>query len=184
MKKIMDMLTSSQCQKWKRSQILVRHCPVPPLKRVYAWYFRNTPSIVPTSNCHECNGFKLLYIGIAPAYEGSSATLRSRIRTHLRGNASGSTLRLSLGCLLRQQLVLRLQPAGRTGRLTFGDGEAVLSDWLEENALVVWYIFNRPWEIETKMIQKISVPLNLRHNERHPFYQQLAAIRDNCRRQQ
>ena len=44
--------------------------------------------------------------------------LRKRLRGHLRGNASGSTLRLTLGCLLADQLRLKLRPVGASKRLT------------------------------------------------------------------
>ena len=49
--------------------------------------------------------FKLLYVGIscsakpAAARQGSRQSLYNRIRYHMNGNAEGSTLRLSLGCV-------------------------------------------------------------------------------------
>jgi GIY-YIG catalytic domain-containing protein len=182
MEDVMNRL-KSPCQLWGRSQVLMRLCPEPQPNGIYAWYFKNIPIIVPTSECHEFKGLKLLYIGIAPAFAKSSATLRTRIRTHLRGNASGSTLRLTLGCLLSEQLDLRLQPTGRTARLTFADGETILSDWLEENAFVTWAPFSRPWEVESTIIRRFSLPLNLQHNQGHPFYQQLSDIRSKCKQQ-
>jgi hypothetical protein len=45
----------------------------------------------------------LQYVGIAPRHmrpRVSRQSLRTRIRYHFRGNAAGSTLRLTLGCLL------------------------------------------------------------------------------------
>lgn len=163
--------------------ILGRPCPVPQASGVYAWYFKNIPSIVPASNCNELGNYKLLYVGIAPSSGTSSATLRSRIRTHFRANASGSTLRLTLGCILREQLGLRLQPTGRTARLTFMDGESILSGWLGNNALATCVPCDRPWEIESSIIRSISLPLNLRHNNEHPFYEKLLEIRRTCRQE-
>jgi hypothetical protein len=52
----------------------------------------------------------------------------SRNRYHYRGNAEGSTLRLTLGCLLSSSLGLRLRRVGSGKRLTFADGEARLSE--------------------------------------------------------
>jgi hypothetical protein len=51
---------------------------------------------------------RLLYVGISPSRAGRHETLRSRIRYHFRGNAEGSTLRLTLGCLLEPILGTRL----------------------------------------------------------------------------
>src|ERR1700722_7026268 len=65
-----------------------------------------------------------------------SVSFRSSARTC--GNAEGSTLRLTLGCLLAGELGLELRRGGSGGRLTFCDGEARLSGWLAENALVTW----------------------------------------------
>jgi hypothetical protein len=58
------------------------------------------------------SGLALLYVGISPKPPSavgtpSRQTLRSRLRYHFRGNAEGSTLRLSLGCLFSH---LMLQP--------------------------------------------------------------------------
>jgi hypothetical protein len=82
----------------------------------------------------------LLYVGIspkAPAANGrtpSRQNLRTRLRYHMRGNAEGSTLRLTLGCLLADELGLHLRRVGSGKRFTFCDGEKRLSDWLVENA--------------------------------------------------
>ena len=89
------------------------------------------PPGVPVDGCHEFHGSRLLYVGIAPSRPGgkSKQNLGKRVRQHFRGNASGSTLRLSLGCLLGDELGIRLRPVGASGRLTFGkDGERELSD--------------------------------------------------------
>ena len=172
---------ASPSQLLRRSEVLTRPCPVPRENGIYAWYFRTIPNNIPTDNCYDIGGLKLLYVGIAPAFEGSSATLRSRIKMHLCGNASGSTLRLTLGCLLSQHLGLKLQPTGPTARLTYAGGEDVLSDWLQQNAFVCWVPYGQPWEIESGIIRSLSLPLNLQHNELHPFYRQLSVIRHNCR---
>lgn len=89
--------------------MLVRPSPVPKSSGVYAWYLREVPRGVPSADCIQSNGLTLLYVGIAPrppAKNGRSSTrtLRSRLRQHYALNAAGSTLRLTLGCLLAQQL--------------------------------------------------------------------------------
>ncbi|WP_373283393.1 GIY-YIG nuclease family protein [Streptomyces prunicolor] len=70
---------------------------------------------------------RLLYVGIAPrhmANRTSTQNLRKRVRYHYRGNAAGSTLRLTLGSLLG----LELRRVGSGKRMTFGKaGEATPS---------------------------------------------------------
>lgn len=170
-------------RQWTSSEALARPSPVPRSRGMYAWYFRQIPGRVPVEGCHIIDGSMLLYVGIAPASETSMATLRTRICTHFRGNAAGSTLRLTLGCLLSARLGLRLQRTGRTGRLTFGEDEKVLSSWLDENALVVWAECDHPWTHEAQIIRHLSPPLNLDHNQDHPFHKALAELRSRCRRE-
>jgi hypothetical protein len=94
-----------------------RPCPVPPRPGVYAWYFDEQPPDVDTTACHRVDDRYLLYVGISPkalALNGkppSRSTLRQRIRTHYFGNAEGSTLRRTLGCLLSSKLGIALRRA-------------------------------------------------------------------------
>ena len=82
---------------------------------MYAWYFTSTPPEVPTSYCHRWDGGTLLYVGISPKVprrDGgrlSRQNLRRRIRYHYRGNAAGSTLWMTLGCLLAAELGIELR---------------------------------------------------------------------------
>lgn len=172
---------------WTRADILSRPCPVPVEPGVYAWYVRTLPPGVPSDGCHVFHGLTLLYIGIAPkpTLGGSSApsqaTLRSRLRMHVRGNASGSTLRLSLGCLLHEELGIELRRIGNGARLTFGDGEQRLSAWLATHALVAWCCTSAPHAVETALIHSLSLPLNLDQNDQHPFHATLTALRAAAR---
>ena len=52
--------------------------------------------------------------------------MRERIRYHYQGNAEGSTLRLTLGCLLSEELDIELQRVGSGKRMTFAEGEGIL----------------------------------------------------------
>lgn len=81
----------------------------------------------------------------------SRQTLRSRIRFHYRRSAYGSTLRLTLGCLLASQLGIRLQPVG-SRRLNFADGEQVLSEWMAQNAFVTWVAVDEPWGLKEELL--------------------------------
>ena len=85
---------------FSRAEALSRPCPIPANRGVYAWYFSSIPDGVPTDGCLSINGHTLLYVGISPKNDSSSQNLRKRITYHYRGNAEGSTLRLTLGVLL------------------------------------------------------------------------------------
>ncbi|SDC13281.1 GIY-YIG nuclease family protein [Actinokineospora iranica] len=76
---------------WTRDEVHVRPSPVPAVPGVYGWHFTSAP--------HESlDGGRLLYVGVAPRQ------IRGPVRQHFRGNAAGSTLRLTLGCLLGLEL--------------------------------------------------------------------------------
>lgn len=179
------LLTPSRL--WARSEILLRDCPVPREPGVYAWYFRELPPGVPTKGCHRAHGATLLYVGISPKRPSdngappSRQSLRSRIRYHFRGNAAGSTLRLTLGCLLRAELQADLRRVGSGERYTFADKEEALSAWMDRNALVVWAPTTAPWTLEEELIKSVSLPLNLDQNRRHPFHHVLSASRREAR---
>jgi len=125
-----------------RAEALTRPSPVPAGPGVYGWYFDVPPPGVPLEATHRTEFGYLLYVGIAPREprrsdrKPSSQNLRERIRNHFGGNSSGATLRRSLGSLLASELGIRLRRTGKSERLTFGAGEAALSDWMCEHAQV------------------------------------------------
>ena len=168
---------------WSRQEVLGRPSPVPRQPGVYAWYFREIPTHVDVANCHTHNNNTLLYVGISPkeppknGAASSKQKLFDRIRYHYRGNAEGSTLRLTLGCLLSERLGIQLRRVGSGTRMTFADGESVLSQWMEENAFVVWVVDSEPWLLEEKIIGELSLPLNLDMNSGHQFHRTLSQIR-------
>jgi hypothetical protein len=172
---------------WSRREVLSRISPVPNAPGVYAWYFRNMPPVVPTSGCTSIGNFHLLYVGISPSAPPtngkatSKQTLSRRIRSHLRGNASGSTLRLSLGCILAERLGIALRRVGRKGRFTFSAGEQRLSEWMEENARVVWKVCEEPWKLEERLISTLHLPLNLDQNTGDEFFPVLSGLRKAAR---
>jgi hypothetical protein len=99
-----DLLAPSRL--WTREQVVgSRPSPVPKTAGVYAWYFRQLPGPMDVGGCHVFEEMPMLYVGIAPKrpYKDgrrSRSTLHQRVRYHYQGNAEGSTLRLTLGCLL------------------------------------------------------------------------------------
>lgn len=74
-------------------------------------------------------------------------------------------MRLTLGCLLADELDIELRRVGSGKRLTFGNvGEAKLSEWMGANAFVMFQICDTPWEVEEKLIANTCLPLNLDQN--------------------
>lgn len=165
------------------AECVARPCPVPNRAGIYAWYFRETPPGVPTSDCIVREACTLLYLGISPSGPASRSTLQKRIRTHLRGNASSSTFRFSLGCLLSPQLGIQLRRVGPTERFMFAEGESRLTSWLAQHAKVAWVVVEAPWEFEGALISRTSLPLNLDGNETHAYRSVLSAARGRAREQ-
>jgi len=132
----------------------------------------------------------LLYVGIspkAPPLKGGSpsrSTLRQRIRTHYRGNAEGSTLRRTLGCLLSSQLGIQLRRVGSGGRYTFTNpGEQALDRWMDQHAFVTWIEVEAPWQVERKLLSSdLSLPLNVDGNTSLEAAATLSGIRLKARR--
>ena len=60
-------------------------------------------------------------------------------------------------------------------------GEASLRDWMADNAHVCWVEHPRPWVVEEALVRELNLPLNLRGNESHQFYQTLSGLRAKCR---
>src|SRR4051812_41306754 len=92
------------------SEVTGRPSVVPARPGVYACYFDEPPPHVDITECHRGRNLILLYVGISPkappanGRAASRSTLRQRLRTHYAGNAAGSTLRRTLGCLLGEKL--------------------------------------------------------------------------------
>ena len=169
-----------------RDEALERTTELPKAPGVYAWYFDQLPPGVPTDGVHRIGHRFLLYAGISPKKprsadrKPSKGTLRSRVRSHYRGNASQSTLRLTLGSLLHDELGIQLQSTD-SGRLTFGAGEADLSAWMADNARVCWAEHAEPWLVESAFIMAVPLRLNLDQNANGDFHAQLTRAREDQR---
>nr|WP_257004812.1 hypothetical protein [Streptomyces sp. Tue6028] len=67
---------------------------------------------------------------------------------------------------------------GSGKRMTFGKaGEAVLSQWMAENARVCWIEQSEPWTVESELISQLDLPLNLDQNRHNPFHGRLKELR-------
>ena len=178
----LDLLPFEQPEGW------VSDDRVPARPGAYAWYFREVPPGVPVHGCNRHEGMALLYVGISPSKPPlngkapSKQSLAGRVRYHFAGNAEGSTLRLTLGCLLAAQLGIRLTRVGSGGRYTFTNPDEIrLDTWLEQNALVCWVEHPQPWELEEQLLKTLSLPLNIDGNDLHPFIAILRACRRTAR---
>lgn len=173
----MDALTNPECL-YSRSEVLTRPCPIPAVRGVYAWYFKEPPPTVPTDGCLTKDGHTLLYVGISPKNDSSSENLQKRVSYHFRGNAEGSTLRLTLGALLAPLNDFPLRRVGSGNRMTLTHlGEQWLDGWMADNAKVCWVEHPQPWVLEDELLKSLSLPLNLQGNTHHPFFGLLGEIR-------
>jgi len=174
---------------WCRSEVLGTPSPVPRSPGVYAWYFDQVPPGISATRCHRLGDRTLLYVGISPkeppknGAPESRQTLRSRLRTHFSGNAAGSTLRLTLGCLLSASLGLALRRVGSGRRYTFTNpGERELDEWMARNAFAAWITADRPWDIERQLLGSgLVLPLNI-HGNSSGSTKTLSAVRSAAKR--
>lgn len=180
-KSIAGNLVRAKVYGWNRLKT-DRNLP-PSQPGVYAWFFSSIPPGVPIAGCKTRSGRHLLYIGISPEKNVSMQRLRSRIRYHYQGNAEGSTLRLTLGCLLRKKLGIELRRVGSGKRMTFQkSGEKKLQRWMAKNAFVSWQVLNSPRKAERQLIKQLSPPLNIESNTTHRYYTTLRKLRAQCKK--
>ncbi|MFM8387046.1 MAG: GIY-YIG nuclease family protein [Planctomycetia bacterium] len=172
---------------WSCPELFLGPDAPPARAGLYGWWLDDVPAPVPVAACERDGPWTLLYVGIAPSAPRahgapSRATLRSRLRQHTAGNAEGSTLRLTLGCLLADGLGLALEARGARGRLGFGAaGEQRLSAWMARHARVRWVEDAQPWLLEEQLLRALDLPLNLDGNEHHPFHGPLSHVRAQAR---
>ena len=157
---------------WSRGNLLSRPCPAPTAAGVYAWFFSNVPAGIDAAGCYVADGWTLLYVGISPkeppanGRPPSRSTLRQRLRTHFAGNAAGSTLRKTLGCLLADELGVALRRVGSGDRYTLTNpGEQRLDAWMADHCRVAWREVADPWRLEQEILASgLPLPLNIRDN--------------------
>ncbi|HBV83869.1 MAG TPA: hypothetical protein DEB74_14005 [Lachnospiraceae bacterium] len=104
--------------------------------------------------------YDVIYVGLA------SNSLKDRdIKKHFNGNAGGSTLRKSLGCLFGYNLIPRDSHYNSNGKTKFNvTDESKLSDWIKTN-LIMFYYPNKEFDsVESLLIQALNPPLNLDKN--------------------
>ena len=136
------------------------------------------------------------YIKIRPIiYLGKTETssLNRNLKQHFQSGQTGrSTLRRSLGALLRVQLNLQPIPRGHfdDSEMKFrnykfdADSENRLTDWMKKNLGLSFYPVQNDLSqiryLEKKIISKIVPVLNLSDNFSNIFYKQVEDARNTC----
>ncbi len=144
---------------------------------MYAW-FLDDPTATPS----------LPNQGADPVYVGISADLARRgDEDHFRTGGSGfSTLRRSLGALLKDELGLTAEPRSRGPSeqnyrcYRFDDrGEQRLTDWMRQHLRVAVTEHRDPEQIEVELIALARPPLNLT-GWPNPYARELKTLRKRC----
>jgi hypothetical protein len=171
-------------QRFTRDEVFTEPSPVPHAPGAYGWWFRSLPAAIDATGCEVRDGLTLLHVGISPTPPPAngkrpvSQDLHKRIRYHFggaRANADGSSLRKTLGVLLAPELGIELRRVGSGRQITLAGGEAVLNQWMGENALVSWVVRPEPWVFEDELTANLVLPLNLQGT--NPFQQELKRLR-------
>ena len=122
--------------------------------------------------------YEVVYVGLA------SNSLKDRdVKKHFYGNAGGSTLRKSLGCLLGYNLIPRDSHYSSNGKTKFNVAdESKLSDWIKTNLLLLYYPNKEFESVESHLIQELNPRLNLDKNNNivnSEFRKHLTRLRNN-----
>jgi hypothetical protein len=131
----------------------------------------------------------LLYVG-----KTESSQQKRDVGEHLADGQTGhSTLRRSLGSLLREELNLRPRSRSDTEKSTrrfthfrFDDaGEKQLTRWMKENLGVGFcelpdLVIPELEECETRLIRLARPPLNIKDNRENPYLAELKSARKHC----
>ena len=117
------------------------------------------------------DGYDLLYVG------ATGGTLRHRAIQHLVGNSRTSSLRMTVGAILADELILDPVADGSHCYFDFGDGEARLSAWLTSYTKVAVVPCDAPFVEELALLRTVPLPLNISERKRHRFSKYLMTLR-------
>ena len=168
----------------KESPVSVEAAVLPPPQGLpsaggfYAWWVKRGALADVPQNPHPADPSSLLlYVGISPARESSSQTVRGRvIGNHINGNTGSSTFQFVLASFLMSSLELHPRTKGTKIGLDDGDNQR-LRDWQYDNLRLTWCERDQPWEVEHSVIEAMKPPLNSAGNSSHPFYATVKAKR-------
>lgn len=131
---------------------------------------------------------KIIYIG-----KTLSSQEKRDEKTHFKsGGTKNSTLRRSLGAILREKLQLIPIPRSYTEKTEkrftnycFDErGEKLLTEWMRDNLSLSFWEFegsvNEIEAIETDIIQQLIPILNLKNNNKNLWKEEIKALRKTC----
>ena len=101
------------------------------------------------------NGLPVIYVGKA-----EKSRYERDYKSHFKGTARNSTLRMSLGVLFG----LKKEPLPNSKYRFVQKDEQKLSKWMEENILLHYIECDHPAKEEEYLIAKFSPPLNIKDN--------------------
>lgn len=113
-------------------------------------------------------------------YVGSSSNLRLRIACHLRDDSTTSTFRMSIGCLLQENLDLEIFSHPTRATFNFGAGEARLTRWMCLNTAIAVWPCTHADELERALIKGLPTPMNIADRRDHPYARFLQGVRDRA----
>ncbi|MGJ3236295.1 GIY-YIG nuclease family protein [Marivirga sp.] len=153
-----------------------------PSPGVYAFFFKGTK--FPISN-YSPSKTEIIYLGKTQS-SGISRVLNTHFGT---GKTGSSTVRRTLGALLREELNLIPIPRNNSdkikNRLSFkfdDSSEQKLTEWMEKHLLISFHpleISDVP-KIEKDLINQLKPVLNIEGNSYGQFYIYLKSIRKDC----
>ena len=149
---------------------------------VYALFLSNREALAAVT-VGDCD---VLYVGMTRR--------NSKARSHFKGSSSGSSLRRSLGALLKEELHLIAYPRGRgltekdVSHYGFGSlGEAKLTAWMRRHLTYSYVVVSsgtradKIREIENGLISQLKSPLNIDDDWNNPDQRKTDRLRELCR---
>ncbi len=153
---------------------------IPNKPGVYIFCLKQNSELPDASTAYKASS--LFDLDVIYADKAANSLRKRLINQHIFGrNAGRSTLRKSLGSLLRYEKVPRDKDPN-TGKTKFCDhDESNLTRWMENNLLVYYRVVSNPDRFEDELIDTYNPPLNLSKNY-NPintvFRKKLSALRN------
>ena len=154
---------------------------------IYAVFFFGTEFPLTTARTAIKN-HSLIYIG-----KTESSQIERDLRQHFSSGETGrSTLRRSIGAIVREHLDLKPQPRNPSERSERkyrnyefdAEGEDRLTDWMETNLGLSFYKYKKSprkiEELEVELIGMTAPILNLKNNPNNRWVSEIKALRSMC----
>ena len=122
-----------------------------------------------------------LYQNMPIIYTGSTGNSLNNciVSQDLDGNADTSSLRQSIGCLLRYEQIPRDLHNPNNGHACFSSNdEDGISYWMNRNLLFYYLPNDKPAELEAKLIKQLNPPLNFKQNRNKVNAEFRSALQD------